>query len=263
MNYKLIAMDFDGTLLTTDKKISSYTQNTLLDFKNKGYIIVGVTARNLDSVKNVLDINMFDYLILNNGGYVYDIKNNKGEYKEIISKEDYSNITKDLEIYNAGFDFCSATSYYSYKHKPVMQRPFIKNIENVEEIEEKIARMNVFISDQDKLENVCNFINDKYKKFNCFIMQDSDSDSDSKWLVINPKGINKSNTLKQLGQNLKIELKEMIFFGDGPNDIDIMQVVGYSVAMGNAFDQIKDKASAITLSNNEDGIAIFLEDFLK
>ena len=62
MKYKLIATDFDGTLLTDDKKITIETKNILKNIENK-YIIVGSTARNLGSVKSVCDINIFHYLI--------------------------------------------------------------------------------------------------------------------------------------------------------------------------------------------------------
>ena len=58
MKYKLIATDFDGTLLTDNKKITIETKNTLKNIKNE-YIIVGATARNLGSVKSVCDINIF------------------------------------------------------------------------------------------------------------------------------------------------------------------------------------------------------------
>ncbi len=71
MNYKIISMDFDGTLLTSDKKVTDKTKQVLLKYKNENYIIIGATARNLASASNVCDINMFDYLILNNGSYIY------------------------------------------------------------------------------------------------------------------------------------------------------------------------------------------------
>ena len=84
MNYKIISMDFDGTLLTSDKQVTEETRKTLMELKEKSYIIIGITARILPSVKNVCDINMFDYLILNNGNSLYDVKNKKELYKILI-----------------------------------------------------------------------------------------------------------------------------------------------------------------------------------
>lgn len=255
--YKLIAMDFDGTLLTTDKKITDKTKNTILKYKKSGYTIVGVTARNLGSVKSVCDINMFDYLILNNGSYIYDINNNKGTYEGIISKDDYNIITKQFKDISYRIDYCSA-GYYYYNDKTIINHPFIKNINDIKDIKEEIIRMNIHILDQEKIDYYRDLINNNYKNINCFIMQDSDNPT--KWLVLNPKGINKGVTLNKLGKKLNIDSKEMIFFGDGFNDLEVIELVGCGVAMSNAFDQVKAKTKYITLSNNEDGIAIFLEN---
>ena len=86
-----------------------------------------------------------------------------------------------------------------------------------------------------------------------------DSDNAGKWLVVSPKNIDKGVSLKKLGNKLKINTEEMIFFGDGPNDLEVIKLVGCGVAMSNAIDIIKSEAKYITLSNNQDGIAVFLE----
>ena len=51
----------------------------------------------------------------------------------------------------------------------------------------------------------------------------------------------------------------MIFFGDGLNDLEIMEWVGCGVAVKNAFEVVKEKANYETESNNNDGVALFLE----
>ena len=51
----------------------------------------------------------------------------------------------------------------------------------------------------------------------------------------------------------------MIFFGDGLNDLEVMDEVGLGVAMGNALEEIKDKSKEVTETNNEDGIVKFLD----
>ena len=91
-----------------------------------------------------------------------------------------------------------------------------------------------------------------------------DSKSDSKIITIMPNGVNKANTLKILGKDLNIDLSEMIYFGDGLNDIDIINKVGLGVAMINALDEVKEKASDITkYDNNNDGVVKYLEKNIK
>lgn len=56
-----------------------------------------------------------------------------------------------------------------------------------------------------------------------------------------------------------ISLSEMIYFGDGLNDLEVLQEVGLSVAMGNALEQVKKCTIYSTKTNNEDGIIDFLD----
>ena len=67
--------------------------------------------------------------------------------------------------------------------------------------------------------------------------------------------MNKECTLKALCKHLGISPNEVIAFGDGDNDIDMLQFAGIGVAMGNASHYVKSKADYVTLSNEEDGIA--------
>lgn len=264
MNYKLIAMDFDGTLLNDQKEIGERTKEALKRYREEGYKIVGVTARALLSAKTVVPFDLFDYLILNNGVNLYDVLKEEGSYVGKISKKSASKIVEIVENFDCqinNIDFISSTIYYSYKKKKNSSLSFIKDVDTVEEIEEDIARMNLFFSDWSHIDEICEHINKEQNDINCFIMQDSGSQE--KWLVVNPKGVDKKITLENLGRKLHIKLEEMIFFGDGLNDLPIMENVGCSVAMGNALDEIKEKADYVTLTNNEDGIAIFLENNLK
>ncbi len=261
MNYKLIAMDFDGTLLTNDKKVTRRTRKVLQDYKELGYIIVGVTARNLGGVRDECDFQMFDYLILNNGVFIYDVAKSKGDFVADISKIDAKQLTREVEGDALQIDYCSGTKYYIYKNRVENPPSFIQNIKDINEIDEKIARMNLFFRTKELTLHYYNFIREKYHNFNCFVMQDSNDKK--RWLVVNPLNIDKAATLKELGKRLGICEKEMIFFGDGLNDLVMMQDDFYSVAMGNALDEVKEKACAVTLTNEEDGIAIFLEKLLK
>lgn len=260
MKYKLIAMDFDGTLLTDTKKVTKETKKTLYELKRKGYKVVGVTARGLGSAKYGIPVEIFDYLILNNGAYLYDVKKQTGTYIGTLSIKNANEITKDIEDLSEQIDFISGTTYYIYKNKKKADVDFIKEVEHIEEIKEPLARMNIYLKKQEDVEPWHEYLNKKYKDINCFVMQDSDDSR--KWLVVNPKGLNKKETLEKLGKDQKIDLSEMIFFGDGLNDLEVMRTVGYSVAMGNALKEIKQLADEITDTNNKDGIAKFLKKHL-
>ena len=75
-------------------------------------------------------------------------------------------------------------------------------------------------------------------------------------------GSNKGNAVQKLCEYLTIDLKDAIAIGDSYNDLSMFEKVGYSVAMGNANEEIKEKANEVTLSNDNDGVAVFLEKLL-
>lgn len=76
-----------------------------------------------------------------------------------------------------------------------------------------------------------------------------------------PQGVDKATALVQLQEKTGIPAERTIVFGDGENDIGMMQVAGVSVAMGNAVPAVKRIASAVTDSNVNDGVARFLADY--
>lgn len=261
MKYKLIAMDFDGTLVNDQKKVTPRTIEALKKKKEENYKIVGVTARALESSKNIGDMSFFDYLILNNGAYLYQMKTEKGDYINKISQKDAKRITELLEDELLQIDYCSGERYYIYKNQNKENPSFIKSINRKDEIPSEIAKINIFLKSSEKIETYKEKLIDQFPNISCFIMQDSNDIK--KWLVLTPRGVNKKITLERLGKNLGIRLEEMIYFGDAPNDIEVISKVGCGVAMGNVLLEVKQHASYITASNNEDGIAIFLENLKK
>lgn len=257
--YKLIATDFDGTLLDTDKNISKENIDALKKCKDNGYYVIGVTARTSKSVFSVVDSSLFDYLILNNGTHIFDASKKELSTVTFISKDEYSLIFNEMLPLCNEIDFCSGSFYYVYGNDSV-KKPFIKNILNIDSINDEIGRMNLFLKDLEKIDYYCNLINEKYPNIKCFIMQDSDNDY--QWLALLPKGFSKLSTLKDLGRKLNVDLNEMIFFGDGSNDVEVIGSVGCGVAMENALDIVKSNASRVTLSNNNSGVSYFINNNL-
>jgi Cof subfamily protein (haloacid dehalogenase superfamily) len=82
------------------------------------------------------------------------------------------------------------------------------------------------------------------------------------FIEINAKGVDKGNALKKYCELFSIGASEVLAFGDSYNDLTMIEYAGIGVAMGNAVDEVKAIADAVTLSNNEDGIGHFLNDFI-
>ena len=261
MDYKIISMDFDGTLLTSDKKITDKTRKTLLEYKNNNYIIVGVTSRILSSVKDVCDLNMFNYLILNNGAYIYDVKTRDIIKSYYIDREIVLDITNHFKDVAEEIDYCTLNKYYIYKKKIEKKLDFLVQTNNIDEVNEPIGKINIFI--KDNINKYKEYIENTFENIDVIYMSDTNNNNNKKWLVLSPKGINKLETLKLLCKKVGVSIKETMFFGDSTNDLEIICGAGLGVAMGNALEEIKEHAKDITLSNDNDGIAYYLENLNK
>ena len=256
MKYKLIGVDFDGTLLTDNKEVSNKTIKSLKNARKQGIIIVAVTGRTIESVKNVININLFDYLILNNGSTIYSTKNKEKIFDNYIDKEYAKDITNILEDSSNKIDYCTFENYYTYKADVPENIKFIIKVNSIEEVKDNISKMNIFINKDYILNDKINEISKYQEELKIIIMQDSDSEK--QWIVITPKGISKKKALENLGEYLNIDMDDMIFFGDGLNDIEAISSVGMGIAMGNALEIVKENSKDITKSNNDNGIAYYI-----
>lgn len=73
------------------------------------------------------------------------------------------------------------------------------------------------------------------------------------------KEVNKAEGLKILCERLSILPEEVVAFGDEDNDFEMIQFAGCGVAMGNAIDALKAQANDVTVTNEEDGVAGWIE----
>ncbi len=254
---KLIGTDLDGTLLDDNKKASQETLEVFQEAKRRNVIIVAVTGRTLDSVKNVVDISFFDYLILNNGANIYDVSLQRTIFDRSIPKEIAEQITELIDPDVFQFDYCTFRDYHLYKHFNNSKCPFIKEINSLDEVTDSISKINIFLNEGKNVKMIKERIERHFRGIQSFIMQDSGSDK--KWIVLTPESLNKKESLVFLGNKLGISLSEMMFFGDGLNDLEVIEAVGVGVAMGNALEEVKEKAKEQTLTNNENGIAYYLK----
>ncbi|MGP7811996.1 HAD family hydrolase [Glutamicibacter soli] len=83
------------------------------------------------------------------------------------------------------------------------------------------------------------------------------------WLDIAAEGTTKASGLERLRAILKFDTADTLAVGDGRNDIEMLQWAGLGVAMGQAPDEVKDVADAITDGVDDDGLAVVLEELLQ
>ncbi|ADL52125.1 HAD family hydrolase [Clostridium cellulovorans] len=254
--FDVIALDLDGTLLKNDKTVSEKTIEALKKCEELGKQIVIVTARSprLEVIRLPAELQR-EFMIFYNGAKIY--QNNKRIYIQNISLDSAESI-KDLILRKyaqckVGFEINNKL-YTNFKNDSIFGTTKFETIDlNTFKLE---APTKVLI-DMSNIQDINDF--KLYLPLDCnLIITDN-----GKLGQIMAQGVNKLNSLRYILKGLDTSIDRVMFFGDDVNDIELIKECGIGVAMGNAIEKVKDIAKYVTTTNEEDGIAVFLDKFMK
>ena len=262
MKYKLVALDMDGTLLNSDGKISEKNIQTINRLIDKGIIIALATGRPLRGV------NIYSSLLRANGPIItYNgavIFNNQSViFKQNLERNDAKKII-DLGVkYDTTMCIWSNDQLYTNKmndkvdnYKKVSRiEPLL--IDDYEEILDLGITKILWYDEENNIEEFINKMKDESFENVSFCT------SKATFLEFFNKNSSKGKALEKIGELLKIKSEEMVAIGDELNDLSMIDYAGLGIAMGNANDSVKKKAKQITLSNDEDGVSLALEEAFK
>jgi len=255
MNYKLVALDLDGTLLNDDHKISKSTSEYIKILRQKGIIFTIITGRMYCSARMIaeqLGIEN-DFLICYNGALI-----RKGEdiishiyLEKDISEELINNIKEDLLIFISDRLYVRAKTPNTEEYTD-RSKVFANSFLSMDYHGDKITKL-IIIPSKDFLEYEKKM---KYK----FGKKAYITHSTNRFLEIMNPSVSKANALKRYCEYFHIPLEQTISFGDGMNDIEMLKESGLGIAMENSWEVVKKSADDITLSNNEDGVYHYLKN---
>ena len=287
--YKLIAIDLDGTMLNKYGIITQNTKDVIKKVQEKGIEVIIASGRTINSVKNFSkEINSENYFISGNGAITYDIKNDKILYENVLSKNKAQQVIKICEensiyysVYTENGIITKNLNYntlYYYKenlNKEEKEKTHINIVQDVynyiEEKDEKILK--IMICDNNQL--VFKSILKKIKEITDIEILDVSHMSrklieqgteeialEYFYTEITSKNVDKWNALEMLIEMLNITKDEVITIGDNANDVKMIQNAGLGVAMGESAPYIKEQANIVTESNDNDGVAKILQQYL-
>ena len=253
---RILLFDLDGTLLRNDKTISKYTLNTLSKCKENGYLIGISTSRSEQNCLSFFHEIKPDILISSGGALVrVNEKIVSSNFFSISEVKQFIETVKNI----CGLD-CEITvdtldgHYWNYKIDPKIEDKswgdsIYTDFNNFEKAGLKIC---VEISNPDLVKELCsNFPDFDVQRF-----------SDGEWYKFTKSGITKEKAIIAISEACNSSPSEIIAFGDDYVDIGMLKLCGIGVAMGNSIQEVKDIADEITLSNEEDGVAVYLEKIL-
>jgi len=271
MDVKMVVCDLDGSLLNHNNQLSSYSISVIKKLLTKGYIFVVATGRNYYSSKQMIDIlnlnNYNSYFIGSNGQQLFNFKEQLMEKERLINENQGQMIRSLLAknkvntfIFSDHKMYCSVNIFFKIG---VKFRFLLDRINRA--ISDVGAANYVNVSSQAKiagpLNKICFLTTNKGKaaKIKSALANDFDIVClKDIWYEIMPKGINKGLMLKKIMVREKINKDQVMVFGDGENDISMMELVKHSYAMENAMDSVKKVCNYQVTSNKNDGIAKFL-----
>lgn len=257
----LIAIDSDGTLRHSDGNISNKTKETIKKVVDCGNIVVLCTARpRYYTLKISNEVGINEYLISSNGTEIYDNINKKKIYCNYLPKKECKIIYRETKKLGLRVMFVSEnTEYVTMFTRNDSQ--ILLDDKNVDIILKKNIKQIMIISKHKELVK-------KYKsfieqKFNLCVVDSSREDKEELWFSIISNKASKGSALQKLAKYLNVPMENTIAIGNDKNDISMFEVAGLSVAVSNAENDIKEKVNYVTLSNDEDGVAVFLETLIK
>ena len=264
MKYKLIVLDLDGTLTNSKKVITPRNREILIRVQEQGVRLVLASGRptyGIVPLANELRMNEFGGFILSyNGGEIINWGTQEMIYENVLPNDVVPVLYECARSHQLSIlTYDGAEIVTENSQDPYVQKEAFLNKMAVRETNDFLTDITLpvakclIVGDADKLipleAELCLRLQGRINVFR----------SEPYFLELVPQGIDKALSLAVLLKEIGVERKEMIAIGDGYNDLSMIKFAGLGIAMGNAQEPVKKAADYITLSNEEDGVAIAVE----
>lgn len=239
---KLLALDIDGTLITSDHCISAKTQEAIKRSMDHGVHVMLSTGRPPGMCQEFIDLLKLDSFLITASGA--EIWSNKGEILERHAHD----ATLIEALYNKGQEIglhmwlISSTEVFENGAYPADFQAY------------DWLKIGFFTDEQSKLEEMYRYL----ERYDTIEITNSHPSN----IEVNPAGVSKADALRTVCKELNITMDEVMAIGDSLNDLTMVEQAGIGVAMGNAQEKLKEVADYITYTNDEDGIAKVIEKFI-
>lgn len=255
---KIVFVDLDGTLKNNNQKISIRNKEIIEKLFDIGILVVFTTGRPLNyTISLSKQFSASNYVISSNGAEIYNYFNKKIIYNSIISNEVLIKLNELIKKYNLFFIANCLLKSYTNKDFGDPGKKIINSLEDI--FDEKISQLIVESYDIESMKKLKKeLINIPDIKISNKSRNPKDSNKILFYDITN-KDVSKGNAIKILCDYLKIDINKTMAIGDSDNDIEMLQVSNVKIAMSNATDNLKKVANFVTLSNDQEGVAVVLE----
>ena len=261
---KAIFLDLDGTLNNDQKIITESTKSALMAAQRRGVRLVLASARpspGLFKERDILCLQEFGGVLMSyNGGRIVDAKSGAVLYETSMDLEQTKAVLRFLEklpvtpILDDGVQFyVQDKNGYKVDYECQNNRMTCTEVGNLADFL-SFAPIKILMSVLPER------ITEVQQKIAAFLPKELTVVQTAPfYLEVIPAVINKGQGLLDTCSALGIDPRDAVAFGDAQNDVPMLKAAGVGVAMGNASQEVKAAADEVTVSNNEDGIAVWLK----
>jgi Cof subfamily protein (haloacid dehalogenase superfamily) len=261
--YKMIAIDLDDTLLNDELMISPGTVEAIQEAVKKGVVVTIATGRMFPAARpfaKQLGLNV--PLITYQGALIKDVEEKHVMYERLVPPDislRLVEIAKEknlhIQVYQDDILYTPSENDRIQEYVNMSKVPYTVE-PNLERLTELGFTKVLFIDEPDYLET----LQEELKKE--FGERAHVTKSKAFFLEIMHPEANKGLALLHLAKQLNIAPSEVIGIGDSYNDLDLIESAGLGIAMGNAVDEVKERAGYVSLTNNDEGVRHVIEKFI-
>jgi len=270
---KIIALDLDGTLLDSEKRLSDVNRDALAAVAAKGILVVPTTGRFFGMMPPaVRDLPFVRYAITVNGAQVYDRETDTAIVREELPLDKALAIMRFLDGFDVIYDCYQdnwgrmtksmqdkAVEYAQDPHYVKMIREFRKPYPDLKEhlsgLGRDVQKIMLFAHDPAVRDSIAK---DLATRFDGLAVSTSTFNN----LEINAASAHKGRALERFAAHLGLALANCMALGDGLNDLSMVRMAGVGVAMANAAPEVLSAADYVTLSNDEDGVSAAIQHII-
>lgn len=269
-----IALDLDQTTLNHQGRLSERNRQAIESAIRKGVQIVIASGRAVSALPDdICNINEIRYAITSNGAAVYDLHTKECLKQYEMTGDSIEKIlhyTKNLEVAYETFINGQAYGQKEYVEDPVRFGASPMAIPYIQSTRKPVTNIRDFLLDyKEQIESIDVVVKDenlKKKLWKVFEENISDiyvTSSVQQLLEISYQKSGKHSGAAYILEYLGLSREGLAAFGDGDNDAELLKFAEIGIAMENASDACKEAADAVTLSNDADGVAYWIEKLLR
>lgn len=262
---RMVALDLDGTTLNSKVELSDGNRDAIEEAARQGVYVVASTGRSFNSLPPaVKELNAISYAITSNGAHINNVETGESIYDDYVSKEAIEEVIALQDKFDVYFEafiqgqaYIDESVYRDIEKNGCPERNAEYVLWSRKPVNDIDAMMRAHSGEIENI-NICFNTADDVEKAKPTVLAIPNATITSSFKVnleVGGPNTSKKTALIELMGRLGVSSDELMCCGDAPNDIQMLELAGIGIAMGNAWGGTKDHADYVVGTNDEDGVA--------